>query len=112
MKTVAAVLMICLKRVTALHMIYCVHMSLAFLYPYLKRKKQGVKTNDSESLFKILLSAVPQGSSVDSILFNIFFNVSSILITETKLHETYCTCSKIILTLLKILERESEMVIS
>ena len=36
--------------------------ALTFLYSYLKRRQQGVKINDAESIFKILLSGVPQGS--------------------------------------------------
>ena len=34
-----------------------------FIYSYMKRRKQGVKINDPESLFKILLSGVPQDPS-------------------------------------------------
>ena len=33
--------------------------ALTFLYSYLKRRQQGVKINDTESVFKILLSGVP-----------------------------------------------------
>ena len=33
--------------------------ALTFLYSYLKRRQQGVKINDAESIFKILLSGVP-----------------------------------------------------
>ena len=40
----------------------------------LKCRKQDVKTNDTESVFQILLSHVPQGSILGSILFNIFLN--------------------------------------
>ena len=36
--------------------------ALTFLYAYLKRRQQGVKINDAESIFKTLLSGVPQGS--------------------------------------------------
>ena len=36
--------------------------ALTYLYSYLKRRKQSVKINDTESYFQILLSGVPQGS--------------------------------------------------
>ena len=36
--------------------------AITFIYFYMKRRKQGVKRNDTESLFKILLSRESQGS--------------------------------------------------
>ena len=36
--------------------------TITFMYSCMKRAKQGKKINDTESLFKILLSGVPQGS--------------------------------------------------
>ena len=45
-----------------------------FTFSYMKRRKQGVKINDNESLFEILLSGVPQRSILDPILFNIFIS--------------------------------------
>ena len=47
---------------------------IPFIYSYLKRRKQGVKINNTESLFQILLSGIPQGSILGPILFNIFIN--------------------------------------
>ena len=42
---------------------YCLSMDkIIFIYSYMKRRKQGVKINDTESLFKILLQEVFQGS--------------------------------------------------
>ena len=35
---------------------------ITLIYSYMKRRKQGVKRNDAESLFKILLSRESQGS--------------------------------------------------
>ena len=37
--------------------------AIAFIYSYLKRRKQGVKINDTENVLKILLSGVPQDES-------------------------------------------------
>ena len=36
--------------------------AVTFVYSYLKRREQGVKINDTEIVFQILLSGVPQGS--------------------------------------------------
>ena len=60
--------------------------AITFIYWYMKRRKQGVKTNDTESLFKILLSGVPQESILGLILFNIFINNDLLFfINEAKL---------------------------
>ena len=45
--------------------------SLTFLYSCLKQRKQIVMINNTYSLFKELLSGVPQGSILVLILFNI-----------------------------------------
>ena len=36
--------------------------AITFLYSSMKRRKQGVKINETKNLFKILLSGVPKGS--------------------------------------------------
>ena len=38
---------------------------VTFVHSYLKPRKQGVKINDTESVFQILLSGIPQGSILD-----------------------------------------------
>ena len=37
----------------------------------LKRRKKGVNINNTENVFQILLSGIPQGSILGPILFNI-----------------------------------------
>ena len=59
--------------------------ALIFLYSYVKRRQQGVKINDAESIFKILLSGVPEGSILGPILFNIFINDFFLFINQAKL---------------------------
>ena len=47
-------------------------------YSYFKRPKQIVKIENAHSVFQVLLSGVPQGSILGSILFNIFIQFISL----------------------------------
>ena len=47
---------------------------VTFVHSNLKRRKQGVKINDTENVFQILLSGIPQGSILGPFLFNILIN--------------------------------------
>ena len=51
----------CIPRdllIAKLHAYGLTTQALTFLYSYLKRRQQGVKINDAESIFKILLLGV------------------------------------------------------
>ena len=45
-----------------------------FVHSHLKCRKQDLKINDTESVFQILLSGLPQSSILGPILFNILIN--------------------------------------
>ena len=90
--------------------------AIIFIYLYMKRRKQGVKINDSESLFKILLSGVPQGSILGPILFNIFIHDLLFFINEAKLanfadDNTIHAAKRDLNELLRLLEKESEVAV-
>ena len=82
--------------------------ALTFLYSYLKRRKQSVKINDTESFFQILLSGVTQGSILGTIIFSFFVNDLFFFIKDAELanfadDNTKYVGSKDLAELLKIL---------
>ena len=90
---------------------------LTFLYLYLKRRKQSVKINDTESIFQILLSAVSQGSILGPILFNLFINDLFFFTKEAELanfadDNTIYVGSKDLTEFLEILRKECGTVIN
>ena len=91
--------------------------TLVFIYSYLKRRKQNVKINNIESLLKILVSGVPQGSILGSILFNLFINNLFLFIDKANLFNfaddnTIYAISKDITSLLEILKSEWQVEIN
>ena len=91
--------------------------ALTFLYSYLKRRKQSVKINDTESFFQILLSGVHQVSVLGSIFFNLFTNNLFFFIKEAELSNfaddnTMNVGSKDLTDLLEVLQKECETAIN
>ena len=82
-------------------------------FSYLNGRKQNVKINNTYSVLQVLLSGVPQGSTLGPILFNIFINDFLLWIENAELHN-FTDCSTISCTeksleeLIKSLTSESE----
>ena len=90
--------------------------AIAFIYSYMKKRKQAVKINDIESLFKILLSGIPQGSILGQFLFHILSNDLLFFINEAKLENfaddnTIYAAKKDLNKLLRLLEKEIEVAV-
>ena len=84
--------------------------ALTFLYSCLKHRKQSVKTNDTESIFQILLSGVRQESLLGPILFNLSINDYSFSLKKLNFadNNTIYVSSKDLTELLEILQKECE----
>ena len=59
--------------------------SLVYFFSYLKRRKQNVRIDNTYSIFQILLSRVPQGYILRTIVFNIFINDLLLWISSSEL---------------------------
>ena len=84
---------------------------MTFIYSYLKRRKQNSKIDNIFSSFQTLLSEVPEGSILGTILFNIFFNDLLTVLKKSQLYNTISAVSKSLDDLLITLKKESELVV-
>ena len=91
--------------------------TVTFLNSYLKNQQQNVRINNIFSSFQNILSSVPQGFILGSILFNIFLNYFFFCIKKSDLHnfadhKNITGTRNILKRLLKILEQGSESALS
>ena len=59
---------------------------LKLLYSYLSNRKQLVRIQGYQSLFKLIISVVPKGSILGPILFDLFLNDLYYFINDENLH--------------------------
>ena len=91
--------------------------TVAFLNLYFKDRKQNVRINNIFSAFQNILSAVPQGSILGPMLFNIFINDLLLYNKKSELHNfaddnIIFTICNTLTGLLKALKQESESAVS
>ena len=91
--------------------------TVAYIYSYLKNKKQYVRINGTQSYLGDIISGVPQGSILGTILFNLFFNDLFYFILLATAHNfvdgnTLPCYSKTIQELIGSLESECEVALN
>ena len=91
--------------------------TVAYIYSYLKNRKQCVKRNGTQSYLGDIISGVPQGSILGPILYNLFFNDFFYIILLATVHNsaddnTLACFSKIIQELIGSLESECEVALN
>ena len=97
---------------------YCFNRdTVAYIYSYLKNRKQCVKINGTQSYLGDIISGVPQGSILGLILYNSFFNDFFYFILLATAHNfaddsTLACFSKTIQELIGSLESECEVALN
>ena len=91
--------------------------ALVLVYSYLKKRKQSVRINNVYSSFQEIVSGVPQGSVLGSILFNFYINDLFWFIKQATLYNyaddnTLAFFSKSLPDLVNVLENEADSALS
>ena len=89
---------------------------ILYIHSYLSNRKQCVCINNILSEFNKVISGVPQGTTVGSILFNCFFNDFYYFIKNANVHNfadvnTLTTFAQNVRTLISVLGSESNIAI-